>query len=337
MDRVVDRNTESIAWRELLLGIPFVTAAQWQQLSHLQRWLIATRASVLPLTLFAVLFALCLTPPATLAGWGTVVLAALALLLAHATNNLLNDYVDYRAGLDHGNYARAQYGVHVLTHGLMSERALRAYICATGFAAFALGILVCAVSVRAALYFALAGAFLVLFYTYPLKRIALGELAVLAAWGPLMVGGIALVSTGHLPAVVLWAGTVYGLGPTLVICAKHTDKLSHDKARGVRTLPNLLGDSGARMLLAAVAGVQVCGIVWLAWRWQLWGLLAAAVTLPQLYRLVRVYLEPPPTSCPATFPAQAWPLWYTTQTFLYARNVGLWMILGLLGQRIYGM
>jgi 1,4-dihydroxy-2-naphthoate octaprenyltransferase len=33
------------------------------------------------------------------------------------------------------------------------------------------------------------GAFFVLFYTFPLKYIALGEIAVLVVWGPLMVGG----------------------------------------------------------------------------------------------------------------------------------------------------
>ncbi len=335
MNSSAEQRSRSLKWRELFLGIPFVEAAQWQQLSHVQRWLIATRASVLPLTLFAVFFALCLAPPVSFAGWGAAALATLALLFAHATNNLINDYVDYHAGLDRDNYARAQYGVHVLSSGLMSPRALRAYIYTTGSAAFALGLLVCAISVREAVYFALAGAALVLFYTYPLKRMALGELAVFAAWGPLMVGGLALVSTGELPDVVLWAGAVYGLGPSLVICAKHTDKLSDDRARRIRTLPNILGERGARLLLIAVALAQISGMVWLAWRWQLWGLLAGAATLPQLYGLIRVYLKPPPSDCPAEFPAHAWPLWYTTQTFLYARNIGLWMILGLLSQHIF--
>jgi 1,4-dihydroxy-2-naphthoate octaprenyltransferase len=32
-------------------------------------------------------------------------------------------------------------------------------------------------------------AFFVLFYTWPLKYIGLGEIAVLIVWGPLMIGG----------------------------------------------------------------------------------------------------------------------------------------------------
>ena len=56
-------DTRATTWREICLGIPYVDAVAWRQLSHLKRWLIASRASVFPLTLFAVLFALCLAPP----------------------------------------------------------------------------------------------------------------------------------------------------------------------------------------------------------------------------------------------------------------------------------
>ena len=44
-------------------------------------------------------------------------LCTLGLLLAHATNNLLNDYTDSRRGIDSGNYFRNQYGAHVLEDG----------------------------------------------------------------------------------------------------------------------------------------------------------------------------------------------------------------------------
>ena len=42
------------------------------------------------------------------------------------------------------------------------------------------------------------GAFFVLFYTWPLKYIAMGELAVLIVWGPLMIGGGYYVLTGSM-------------------------------------------------------------------------------------------------------------------------------------------
>src|SRR2546430_10339218 len=38
------------------------------------------------------------------------------------------------------------------------------------------------------LFRSLAGAVFVLFYTYPLKYIGLGEVAVILVWGPLMIG-----------------------------------------------------------------------------------------------------------------------------------------------------
>ena len=127
----------------------------------------------------------------------------------------------------------------------------------------------------AAVFFVLA--FLVLFYTFPLKRIALGELAVFAAWGPLMIAGTAVVLTGAADMTTIAAGAVYGLGPTLVICAKHRDKLEDDRARGVHTLPALLGDRATGSLLIALALLQVAGIVWLAVHSGLYGLLLPLV------------------------------------------------------------
>ncbi len=318
-----------------MLGIPSVAPARWHQLHPLKRWLIASRAMVLPLTLFAVTFAACVAPPQGGSGWLLLGAVLLALLLAHATNNLLNDYVDHRAGLDQGNYVRAQYGVHVLESGLMSKEALRRYILFTGLPALLLALYICAISAIEVSFYAGVGAFLVLFYTYPLKRIALGELAVFAAWGPLMIAGTAVVLTGGADMTTIAAGAVYGLGPTLVICAKHRDKLEDDRARGVHTLPALLGDRVTGSLLIALALLQVAGIIWLAAYSSLYGLLLALAALPQLYRLVAVYRVAAPSQPPATFPATAWPLWFTSQSFLYARNTGFLMTAGVFGQRLF--
>ena len=114
---------------QMLVGIPQVSSAQWQQMSVVTRWLVATRASVLPMTLFSVIFAGVLnTPGVTATGWLLWFGCAVGLTLAHATNNLLNDYVDFRGGLDTGNYFRTRYGVHPLAAGLLSAPRYRLYI-----------------------------------------------------------------------------------------------------------------------------------------------------------------------------------------------------------------
>ncbi len=322
------------SWRDVMLGIPGVAPARWHRLHPLKRWLIASRAMVLPLTLFAVTFAVCIAPPPSISGWLLAGAVLVALLLAHATNNLLNDYVDHGAGLDRGNYARAQYGVHVLESGLMSKAALRRYILWTGIPALLLALFICWISAVEASIYAGAGALLVLFYTYPLKRMALGDLAVFAAWGPLMIAGTAVVVTGSADMSIAAAGAVYGLGPTLVICAKHRDKLEDDRTRDVYTVPVLLGDRHTGSLLTALALLQVAGVIWLAVDSRLYGLLLSLAALPQLFRVIAVYRAGTPPEKPADFPAAAWPLWFTSHSFLYARNTGLLMTAGVCGQRL---
>ena len=82
----------------------------------------------------------------------------------------------------------------------------------------------------------LAGAFFVLFYTYPLKYIALGELSVLIVWGPLMIGGGYYVITGAWDWNVVIASLVYALGVTTVIFGKHVDKYEVDKQATSQTI-----------------------------------------------------------------------------------------------------
>jgi 1,4-dihydroxy-2-naphthoate octaprenyltransferase len=84
-----------------------------------------------------------------------------------------------------------------------------------------------------------AGAFFVLFYTWPLKYIAMGEIAVLLVWGPLMIGGGYYVLTGGWDWNVTIASIPYVLGVTTVIFGKHIDKLKVDLEKDLyRTRPD---------------------------------------------------------------------------------------------------
>ena len=176
----------------------------------------------------------------------------------------------------------------------------------------------------------MAGAALVLFYTYPLKRIALGEIAVLAAWGPLMVGGVYELIHDTLPASVVCAGLAYGLGPTLVIFGKHTDKHTDDLQRGVRTLPNLLPSRSAARCIGYLAVIQWLLAIGVGIAYGIWGMLAIILTLPWLIRLIRISRTAAPDQRPDDYPPSAWPLWYTTHAFVYGRWTGAAMIGGVL-------
>jgi 1,4-dihydroxy-2-naphthoate octaprenyltransferase len=250
-------------WRKALQVIPNVSKEEWDSLDIISKWLISTRAAVLIMTFISAAIAGILAIQQGMFNfwlWGLVVIG---LIFAHATNNLLNDYTDFARGVDQDNYYRAQYGPQPLVHGLLSKRQLLAYAFITGLIALTAGGILVYVRGWQALVLLGLGAFFVLFYTYPLKYIALGEISVLIVWGPLMIGGGYFVITGVWDWNVVIASLPYALGVTGVIFGKHIDKYEMDKAKGIHTLPVLLGESLSRYTVIGMLVIQYLSVLYL--------------------------------------------------------------------------
>lgn len=318
-------------WGKALRGIPRISKDEWRALDPISRWLIATRSAVLVMTFTSAAIAGLLALRAdrfALLPWG---LMTLGLMLAHATNNLLNDATDYVKGVDRDNYFRAQYGPQPLEHGLMTMRELLRYAAVTGAAALAAGAYL--VALRGALAFGLLllGAFFVLFYTWPLKYIGLGEIAVIIVWGPLMIGGGYFVVTGAWDWHVVIAGLPHALGATAVIFGKHIDKLAADRAKGIRTLPVLLGDRAARLTALAIVLLQYGIVLYLiVVSFFTPALLVVLGAIPALLLVIGVLRRPKPTIMPAEYRADVWPLWFSAFAFVHTRRFGLLFLLGLI-------
>jgi 1,4-dihydroxy-2-naphthoate octaprenyltransferase len=322
-------------WAKALRTIPRLDKAEWDGLDLVSKWLVASRAGVLVITFISAAVAGLLAFRDGRFNLGLWLLMALGLLLAHATNNLLNDLTDYVKGVDRDNYFRAQYGPHPLEHGLLSMRQVLAYIALTGLAALAVGLYL--VSVRGLPVLALLGlgAFFVLFYTWPLKYIGLGEMAVLIVWGPLMIGGGYYVVTGVWDWNVALAGLPYAIGATTVIFGKHIDKVEADRAKRIFTLPVLVGERLARFAVVGMMLLQYGAVLYLV----LIGfftplLLVVFLALPALRLAAAAYRAPKPAAPPAEYPASAWPLWFVAFAFLHNRRFGMLFLLGLIGDVI---
>lgn len=317
-------------WGRALANMPRLSPGEWQALDPVARWLVACRGSVLFMTFTAAALGGLLAWRAGQFHWDLWLATVIALVFAHATNNLLNDYTDSRRGIDRDNYFRNQYGVHVLEDGLMSERQFWRYLGGTAVIALALGGWLVVQRSGLTLDLMLAGSFFLLFYTWPLKYYGLGEPAVLLVWGPLMVGGTFYVLTGTWSADVTWLSLVFALGPTTVLFGKHTDKLDADRSKGVHTLPVILG---ARTAQAAVIGMfaaqyLLCIALVLAGSFG-WPLLLVLFNLTLLPRLWRVFRAPRPQSCPPGYPADVWPLWFSAHAFLHTRRFTLLFLAGV--------
>jgi 1,4-dihydroxy-2-naphthoate octaprenyltransferase len=318
-------------WGQALNTMPKLSLQEWQSLDIIARWLIATRAPVLFMTFMSAALGGLLAARDGMFDWGLWSACCLGLLLAHATNNLLNDYTDSRRGIDKDNYYRNQYGVHVLEDKLLSLPQFWTYVAITGGAALALGAWLVWERSGLTLQLMLAGAFFVLFYTWPLKYFGLGEPAVLLVWGPLMMGGTYYVLAGAWSWEVTWLSLLYALGPTSVLFGKHIDKIDLDEKKGVRTLPVILGESQARYWVIGMLCLQYLGCLWLVFTGrESWLLLAVGVNLPVLWSLLQVYRNPKPEQRAEGFPDNIWPLWFSAFAFNHTRKFTSIFVLALL-------
>ena len=311
-----------------------------KQMDPVSRWLLITRASVFPMTLTSALMggllALAGPTPVTL-HWLYLVEAVVGLVLAHAANNMINDYFDLVGGVDSDDYVRGQYAPHPILSGLISKRGLVAAIAAVNLIDLAILVHLTSVWGWPVVAFALSGLFISVFYVAPpikLKHRGLGEPGVFLVWGPLMIAGTFLVSTGQLPAWIWAASVPYAVLVTTVLFGKHVDKLPADAAKGIHTLPVLLGDALARRVSQAliVSFFVAVLLLVLAGIYGLWTL-AVLAAVPRAVRVLKVFGQPRPESAPPGYPI--WPLWYVAWAFTLTRLAGGLLILGLIANALY--
>jgi 1,4-dihydroxy-2-naphthoate octaprenyltransferase len=169
-----------------------------------------------------------------------------------------------------------------------------------------------------------------------LKHHGLVEPGVFLVWGPLMIGGTYYVTAGSVPAWVWLASVPYAITVTTVLIGKHVDKYEQDGARGIHTLPVLLGKITSLRLnqalmiafYAIVLGLVVSGRLGI-------GVLIVAAALPRLVQVLKAYSQPKPAAPPAGY--RLWPLWYVSLAFYHNRLAGGLFVLGLAANALLGL
>jgi 1,4-dihydroxy-2-naphthoate octaprenyltransferase len=314
-------------WLEALRTVPQVDTAQVDPLS---RWLILGRVSVVVMSAISAVIGGLLAARDDVFDLPLLILVSLGLILAHTGSNLVNDFWDYRHGIDSPDSPRVNYGPHPFSG---EGNNLREFALVTAFvlaAAAAIGIYLVAAAGAGVLVFALTGALLLMFYSggpFPLKYIGLGEIAVFIIWGPLMIGGTYYVMAEDLPGWVLLASVPYGLGVTTVLFGKHLDKLGFDREKGIRTMPIILGESLARYTTIVLSALMYVSAAALAVWQEMWALVLVAGALPLFLLVYRFYKNPKPDRPPKGY--RGWPLWFVAVAFIHNRRYGLLFVAGL--------
>ena len=319
-------------WGKALRTIPRISKEEWGELDVISRWLVATRSGVLIMTAISALIGGLLAFADGSFNTLNFVVAFFGLNLAHASNNLINDWVDYKRGVDKNNYFRAEYGPQVLEHGYMSVKRFQLYVYTTLLLAMAAGAFLVLDGPLTVLYLGAAGLFFLLFYTWPLKYIGLGEPTVVLVWGPLMIGGTYFVSGGyHWSWEVTWLAVLYAIGPTSVIFGKHIDKLKEDRKKKIFTLPVILGQDISRYVVMLMWVVQLVGFTWMVINGALTlPVLIIWLALPYLWTKGKPFFKRRPDTKPDNYEAEAWPLYFVRYAFEYNKRFSLLFLLGII-------
>jgi 1,4-dihydroxy-2-naphthoate octaprenyltransferase len=326
-----------LAWKEIMeTANPPAT----RPLDTVGKWLVITRAAVFPMTIWSGLIGgLLAVEAARVAGgapvdWALFLVAVVGLVIAHAANNMINDYFDTSGGIDTEDYVRALYAPHPILSGWVTKRQLATAILVLTAIDGVIMLGLAAVRGPLIIAFALAGLFVSVFYVAPpirLKYHGLGEPGVFLVWGPLMIGGTFLAATGTIDWWVLLVSIPYALLVTSVLFGKHIDKIEADSKLGVRTLPVILGESTARRVGSAMMILfypLTLAAVLVGWVGP-WVLLVV-LGIPRLLSVLRVFSKPKPAGPPPGYPERGWPLWFVGYAFIHTRRSGGLLTFGLL-------
>ncbi|MEO7703323.1 MAG: 1,4-dihydroxy-2-naphthoate octaprenyltransferase [Thermoflexales bacterium] len=265
-------------------------AAPEPRIRHFIRvWWMATRpfsftASVTPVALGAALAAW--DGKFNLLIFGLVLVGSVAI---HAGTNLINDYYDWRKGTD---TAESLGPNRPLKEGMVTPR----QVLIAGLVCFALGggIGLYLVAARGGIFILVIGVLSVLagyFYTAgpaAFAYIGLGEVIVFIFMGPIMVVGSYFMLAQDVPLRVVLLAVPVGMLVASILHANNMRDHDLDRAKGKRTLSNILGRRGSKIeYVFLVGGSFVTMLALVLLRMAPVPVLLTLLAAPQAWKLIK--------------------------------------------------
>lgn len=266
------------------------------------RLFLATRVPFLTATLVPVFLGAVVARAHGESAWWWVMLALVGAACIHLGLNVVNDIYDTKSGADDANVTPTPFsgGSRVLQYGLVTPAFMRQL--AVGFFAVGVGIGIFLAATRSIeiLWLGIAGVFLSIFYTAPPFKLVyrgLGDIAVAAGFGPIMVLGTYAVVTGRLDGEALYASLPVALMVMLILYVNQVPDRHGDAKAGKRTLAVRLNpeavilgyDVSVIVAFGLILGGALGGIMPM---WTLLALAPAPLALQVHRGLVAHYEEP---------------------------------------------
>lgn len=186
-------------------------------------------------------------------------------IFLHASVDILNDYWDYKRGIDTTTKRTAFSG----GTGILPERKLKPET------VYKAGLFCLLIGLFIGIYFVFHSGFIIAiilaiavtsiyFYSTTIVNIGLGEILV-AVKGSMIVIGTAYVQSGIIDISILFIGIIIGLLSSIVLFIASFPDFGADKAKGRKTLVILLGkDSGTKIypfIIGSIYCLLVIGIL----------------------------------------------------------------------------
>jgi len=196
--------------------------------------------------------------------WAWLGLTALALFAFEVAKNAWGEVVDYDSGTDLRVAPRDRTpfsgGKRVLVDGLLDRRETLFVAAVTAGVGLAAGAVIVLAREPDALWIGLAGIALAWSYHGPPLRLAYrgwGELAVAAAYGPVITAATCLVLTGGYSARALWLSLPLGILIGAFLWVNEFPDAPADRRSGKRTLVVRLGRRRASRVLPLIYGAAL--------------------------------------------------------------------------------
>ncbi len=257
-------------------------------------WFLETRPQFLLLSVVLAFLGTCIAWHDGVFHLGYALLAFLGLLLAHISVNVLNDYFDYRSGIDlETKRTPFSGGSGILPAALLKSRQVLWF----GLVAFLLAALIGVYFVVARGWLLLPllviGAVCILLYTPLVTKLGWPEWAPGLGMGALPVLGTYFIQTGDytLPAVI--AAIPSGILVHNLLLLNEFPDTEADKKAGRKTLPITMGKTKASIVYSALTVIVYLWIIGSVIAGQMPVLsLIALLTLPFAIKAIRGALKP---------------------------------------------
>lgn len=175
-------------------------------------------------------------------------------VLLHAVGNLLNDYFDFKSGVDRKVDGDENRPGRFLVRGELTPRDIMVQVVfCTSFLIPIAAYIVYKTGVDI-LWFGLIGFIGAFIYTAPpfnLKYRALGEPLIIFVFGPMLMVGAAFAQIGSINSIVMLLSIPIGIATMAVLLGNNIRDIEEDGEANIKTIVHVIGEKGARLLYGA--------------------------------------------------------------------------------------